>query len=55
MHGLDLLVLVARGNFLRALHGFLSLDRHFFKSQHIGLTSCCRYRKGAATLASPLS
>ena len=37
MYGLDLLILVARGDFLRALHGFLSFHRHFFKSQHTDL------------------
>src|ERR1700730_19297073 len=34
MHGLNLLVLVARRHLLRALQCFLSLDRHFFESQH---------------------
>src|SRR5437773_10906647 len=34
MDWLNLLVFMARGNFLRALHGLLGFDGHFFKSQH---------------------
>src|SRR5260370_41249606 len=34
MDGFDLLIFVARGNFLCRLYGFLRLNRHFFKSQH---------------------
>ena len=42
MHWLNLLVLVARGNFLRSLHSLLRFDGHFFKSQHnnLGSGSC---------------
>ena len=37
MQRLNLLVFVARGDFLCGLHGFLRLDGHFFKSQHNNL------------------
>ncbi len=53
MHGLDLLIFVACGDVLRALQGFLGLDGHFFKSQHIDLVFCHYLEKGAGTLASP--
>jgi len=52
MNGLNLLVFMPRGDFLRGLHGFLGLDRHFFKSQHNNLISSGYYRK-SGTLASP--
>src|SRR5712692_1956159 len=53
MDWLNLLVFVARGSFLRALHRFLGFHGHFFKSQHIGLTSSCFCSKGLAHSASP--
>src|ERR1700676_2122068 len=47
MNRLDLLVLMARGYFLRALQRFLGLHGHFFKSQH-HRTSTYYLQKGLA-------
>ena len=66
VHRLDLLIFVARGNFLRALQRFLRLDGHFFKSQHNRSRSLCRFlpkqvqsrfcdEAGLASLPAPLS
>src|SRR5213075_1514724 len=54
MHRLDLLILVARGDFLRAFDGLLRLDGQFLKSQHTHLVSSEYDRKGAGALAGPL-
>src|SRR5882762_7443774 len=53
VYRLNLLVFMARGDFLRSFDGFLGLDRHFFKSQHSNLISTIRHRKRAGTMASP--
>ncbi len=54
MHWLNLLVFVARGNFLRALDGLLGLDGHFFKSQHTALVLCRDPRKKGWRFGQPL-
>ncbi len=53
MDRLDLLVLVARRDFLCALHGLLSLDGHFFKSQHRNLVLNWHLEKGLAPSPAP--
>src|SRR5258708_4798010 len=53
MQRLDLLVFVARGDFLGALYGLLRLDGHFFKSQHGNLFSATNWKKGPALWPPP--
>src|SRR5260370_1570406 len=55
MHRLDLLSFVPRGNLLRALHGLLRFDGHFFKSQHTDLVSCRSRRKRGWHPGQPLN
>src|SRR5205807_9101905 len=43
---LHLLILVLSGNLLGALHGFLRLHGHFFKSQHSNLNLPAIARRG---------
>src|SRR6266513_1647135 len=54
MDWLNLLIFVARGDFLRSLHSLLRLDGHLFKSQHNPSFPAHFVEKGAGASVSPI-